>query len=78
MSAPYPPDFRGCAVELARDLDKNGNQVHTPVAPLARNLKISESGLRTWPAQADGDEGQRGRRCTTAGKELVELRGETA
>ena len=49
MPAPHPPEFRRRAVELARQKTK-------PVAELAKELRISESCLRNWMAQADVDE----------------------
>ena len=50
MPAPHPPEFRRRAVELARP----GEQ---PVAAIAKELRISESCLRNWMAQADADDG---------------------
>ena len=50
MPAPYPEEFRRRAVELARAGDK-------PVAQIARELNVAQSGLRRWLAQADVDEG---------------------
>jgi transposase len=47
MPGPHPPEFRRRAVELARELDENGNRKH-PIAQLARDLKVSESCLRNW------------------------------
>ena len=38
MPPPHPPEFRRRAVELAREVDDDGNRKH-PVAELARNLK---------------------------------------
>ncbi|MDQ4020472.1 MAG: transposase [Actinomycetota bacterium] len=49
MPAPHPPEFRRRAVELARERTK-------PVAKLAKDLRISESCLRNWMAQADVEE----------------------
>ena len=46
MPAPHPPEFRRRAVELAREKTK-------PVAELAKDLRISESCLRNWMAQAE-------------------------
>jgi len=40
-----------------------------PVAGLARDLGISESCLRNWMAQADGDEGRRGDGLSAAERE---------
>jgi len=49
VPAPHPPEFRRRAVELARQKTK-------PVAELAKELRISESCLRNWMAQADVDD----------------------
>jgi transposase len=68
MPAPHPAEFRQRAVELARAGGK-------PVAALAKELRISESCLRNWMAQADADEGGNAARPSTAEKkELAELR----
>ena len=69
MSAPHPPEFRRRAVELAREQTK-------PVAELAKDLRISESCLRNWMAQADADEngGGEARLTSAEKKELAELR----
>lgn len=37
MPGPHPPEFRHRAVELARELDEDGNRRY-PVAQLARDL----------------------------------------
>ena len=55
MPAAKPLEFRRRAVELAREGDK-------PVVQIARDLGISESGLRRWMAQAEVDEGN-GKDC---------------
>jgi transposase len=49
VPAPHPLEFRRRAVELAREKSK-------PVAELAKELRISESCLRNWMAQADVDD----------------------
>ncbi|HEU0127539.1 MAG TPA: transposase [Pseudonocardiaceae bacterium] len=68
MPAPHPPEFRRRAVELAR-------AGHTPIAALAKDLRISESCLRNWIAQADADDQGSETRLTSAEKkELAELR----
>lgn len=68
MPAPHPVEFRHRAVELARTGDK-------PVAVVAKELRISESCLRNWMAQADADDGGASGRLTSAEKkELAELR----
>lgn len=53
MPAASPIEFRRRAVELAREGSK-------PVARVARDLGISESGLRRWMSQAEVDEGKTG------------------
>jgi transposase len=67
MPAPHPAEFRQRAVQLARTGDK-------PVAVLAKELRISESCLRNWMAQADADNGESGRLTSAEKKELAELR----
>jgi len=68
VPAPHPVEFRQRAVELARAGDK-------PIAALAKELRISESCLRNWMAQADTDDGSRTDRLSTADKkELAKLR----
>ena len=59
MPAPRSPEFRRQAVELGRQRDK-------PIAQIAKDLGIAESGLRRWMAQADVDQGTRERLSTTA------------
>jgi len=67
MPAPKDPEFRRRAVELARRREK-------PIAQIARDLGIAESGLRRWMAQADVDDGRTEGLSTDERKELVELR----
>ena len=67
MPAPRPEEFRRRAVELARLREK-------PIAQIAKDLGIAESGLRRWMAQADIDEGKCEGLSTDERKELVELR----
>jgi transposase-like protein len=67
MPAAKSPEFRRRAVELARLREK-------PIAQIAKDLGIAESGLRRWMAQADIDEGKREGLSTDERKELVELR----
>jgi transposase len=68
MPAAKPPEFRRRAVELAR-------QGNIPIAQLAKDLGIAESGLRRWMKQADFDEGRRSDGLTSdERKELAELR----
>jgi transposase len=67
MPAPKSPEFRRRAVELARLREK-------PIAQIARDLGIAESGLRRWMAQADIDEGKQEGLSTDERAELVQLR----
>jgi len=67
MPAPHPPEFRSRAIELARERAK-------PIAEIARDLRISESCLRGWVAQADIDDGHRQGLSTSEREELVKLR----
>src|SRR3954453_13037429 len=67
VPAPRPPEFRRRAVELPPQKPK-------PVAELAKELRISESCLRNWMAQADVDENGSATQLTSKKKELVDLR----
>jgi transposase len=68
VPAPHPPEFRRRAVELARQKTK-------PVAELAKELRVSESCLRNWMAQADVDDNGSATQLTSKEKkELAELR----
>ena len=68
VPAPHPPEFRHRAVELAR-------AGHTPIAQLAKELRISDSCLRNWIAQSEVDErGSDTRLSSAEKKELAELR----
>ena len=68
VPAPHPPEFRRRAVELARERAK-------PIAELAKDLRISESCLRNWLAQAEADEaGSETRLSSAEKKELAQLR----
>ena len=69
MPAAKDPEFRRRAVELARLREK-------PIAQVARDLGVAESGLRRWMAQADIDEGRREGLSTDERAELVRLRRE--
>jgi len=69
MPAAKPEEFRRRAVELARLGQK-------PVAEIARDLGISESGLRRWMAQSDVDEGKVDGITRDERAELVRLRRE--
>ena len=59
MPAPHPPEFRRRAIELARERS-------TPVAEVAKDLRISESCLRNWIAQAEVDDSGSETRLTSA------------
>ncbi len=63
---PYPPAFRGEAVELARTSGKG-------IPQLAQNLGISEQALRGWMKRADSDAG-RGQPGDLTSAERDELR----
>jgi transposase len=68
VPAPHPPEFRRRAVGLARQGEQS-------IGSLARQLRISESCLRNWMAQADADENGSAARLTSAEKkELAQLR----
>jgi transposase len=67
MPAPHPPEFRRRAVDLAR-------QPGASVAKVAKELGISESGLRRWKAQDDVDTGRKEGLSTTERDELARLR----
>jgi transposase len=69
MPAPKDPEFRRRAVELARLREK-------PIAQIARDLGIAESGLRRWMAQPDVDEGRKEDLTSDERAELVKLRRE--
>ncbi|GAA3821756.1 transposase [Nocardioides panacisoli] len=69
MPAPHPPEFRRRAVDLAR-------QPGASVAKVAKELGISESGLRRWMAQDDVDTGRKEGLSSNEREELVKLRRE--
>lgn len=69
MPAPKSPEFRRRAVELARLGEK-------PIAQIAKDLGIVESGLRRWMKQADIDEGKKDGLTSDERAELVRLRRE--
>ena len=75
MPAPHPPELRRRAVEMAREVDEDGNRRY-PVAQLARDLKISESCLRNWMAAAQVEAGERPGLTKAEREELVRLRRE--
>ena len=64
MPAPHPLEFRRRAVDLAREGSR-------PIAQLAKELGVSESGLRKWVSQAEIDEGHRQGLSTADREELV-------
>ncbi len=59
---PHPAEFRRRAIELASKRVK-------PIAEVAKDLRISESCLRNWVAQADADERGSRTRLTSCEKE---------
>lgn len=67
MPAPHPPEFRRRAIELAR-------QEGASVATVAKELGISESGLRRWMAQDDIDADRKEGLSTAEREELAQLR----
>ena len=69
MPPALPPEFRRRAVELFRERDR-------PVAQLAAELGISESCLRRWAAQDDGDTGKANGVSRDERSELAQLRRE--
>jgi transposase len=69
MPAGRPLEFKRRAVELVRE-------GRVPVAQVAKDLGVSESGLRRWLAQADVDEGRREGVSSSEKQELVRLRRE--
>lgn len=69
MPAAKPEEFRRRAVELARSGDK-------PVVEIAKDLGISESGLRRWMTQSDIEEGTAVGITRDERAELVRLRRE--
>jgi len=75
MPSAHPPEFRRRAVDLAREVDEDGNRRHR-VATLARDLKISESCLRNWLAADEVETGERPGLTKTEREELVRLRRE--
>lgn len=66
MPAAKSPEFRRRALDLVAQGE--------PVAQVARNLGISESGLRRWMAQDDIDAGRAEGLTSAEKRELVELR----
>jgi transposase-like protein len=64
---PYPEEFRRRAVELVRT---SGD----PLSKVARDLGVSETGLRNWLVQAEIDAGERQGLSSDERRELAELR----
>jgi transposase-like protein len=75
MPAAHPPEFRRRAVDLAREVDEDGNRRH-PIARLARDLGISESCLRNWLAAEAVEAGEKPGLTKAEREELVRLRRE--
>ena len=69
MPAPHPPEFRRRAIDLAR-------QPGASVAQVAKDLGISESGLRRWISQDPVRSGRKEGLSTNEREELVRLRRE--
>ena len=69
MPAPHPPEFRRRAIDLAR-------QPGASVARVAKELGISESGLRRWMSIDDIDAGRKEGLSSDERAELVRLRRE--
>ena len=69
MPAPYPPEFRQRAVELACERLK-------PISQIAKDLGIAESCLRNWVRQADVDEGKKEGVSSEERAEVARLRRE--
>ena len=69
MPAAKGPEFRRRAVELARSREK-------PIAQIAKDLGVAESGLRRWMKQADIDDGKQEGLTSDERAELVKLRRE--
>lgn len=64
---PYPEEFRRRAVELFKTSGE-------PMAKVARELGVSETGLRNWVVQAEIDAGEREGLTKGERDELAELR----
>lgn len=69
MPAPHPPEFRRRAIDLARHSGAS-------VAQVAKDLGISESGLRRWMSRDDVDAGRKEGVSSSEREELVRLRRE--
>jgi len=66
VPAPYPDEFRDRAKQMVRD--------GTPIAQVAKQLGIAESGLRRWLDQDAVDAGRKPGLTSDERKELAELR----
>lgn len=66
MAAAKPPEFRRRALQLVSE--------GIPVAQVAKELGVSESGVRRWLAQDDSSSGREDGPINAESKELVELR----
>ncbi len=66
MPAPYPDEFKQRAMLMVRD--------GTPIAQVAKQLGIAESGLRRWLDQDAINAGRKPGLTTDERKELAELR----
>ena len=75
MPPAHPPEFRRRAVELAREVDEDGNRKYT-IRQVARDLKLSESCLRNWLAADEVETGERPGLTKAERDELVRLRRE--
>jgi transposase len=75
MPPAHPPEFRRRAVELAREVDEDGNRKY-PIRQVARDLQISESCLRNWLAADEVETGERPGLTKAERDELVRLRRE--
>ena len=69
MATRYPPEFRRCAVELARLREK-------PIKQLATALGVSDQTLRNWLRQADVAAGRHG--CADDSNSALRARSQTA
>jgi transposase len=65
---PFPKEFRDRAVELVRSTPDR------PLTQIARELGVSETGLRNWVNQAKVDVGERDGLTSAERRELAELR----
>ncbi len=66
MPAPYPDEFKQRAMQMVRD--------GTPIAQVAKQLGIAESGLRRWLDQDAINAGRKPGLTSDEREELAELR----